>query len=91
VVLGWETWREIDSRYSLGSLEAGLSETMAAGYVRSRPTKPLAHLLFGALCEDAMVIARANKPREALVTVTREVDELLAGILVTKKRANLPR
>jgi len=70
VVLGWETWREIDSRYSLGSLEAGLSETMAAGYVRSRPTKPLAHLLFGALCE---------------------VDELVAGMLVTKKRANLPR
>src|SRR5437870_3125344 len=34
VVLGWETWREIDSRYSLGALEAGLRETTAAVLVR---------------------------------------------------------
>ena len=40
------------------------------------------HLLFGALCEGAMVIARAKKPREALATVTREVDELLEGMRV---------
>jgi hypothetical protein len=86
VVLGWETWREIDSRYSLGALEAGLQATMDAGYVRPRPTKPLAHLLFGAICEGAMVIARAKKPREALATVTREVDELLEGILVPNRR-----
>ena len=29
-----------------------------------------------------MVIARAKKPREALATVTREVDELLEGMRV---------
>ena len=90
VVLGWETWREIDYRYSLGALEAGLRESMAAGFVRPRPTKPLAHLLFGALCEGAMVIARAKKPREALATVTREIDELLDGILVPEKRRRSP-
>jgi hypothetical protein len=33
-----------------------------------------------------MLIARAKKPRDAIVTVTREVDERLAGMLVTKKR-----
>src|SRR2546425_9379073 len=86
VVLGWETWREDDSRYSPGALEAGLRETMAAGFGRPRPTKPLAHLLFGAICEGAMVIARAKKPRETLAAVTREVDELLDGMLVPKKR-----
>jgi len=42
--------------------------------------------LFGALCEGAMMIARARRPREALAVVTREVDELLAGMLVPKKR-----
>jgi len=31
VVLGWETWRKIDSQYALGALEAGLAEAMAAG------------------------------------------------------------
>jgi len=71
---------------ALGALEVGLRETMAAGYVRPRPTKPLAHLLFGALCEGAMMIARARRPREALAVVTREVDELLAGMPVPKKR-----
>jgi len=71
---------------ALGALEVGLRETTAAGYVRPRPTKPLAHLLFGALCEGAMMIARARRPREALAVVTREVDELLAGMPVPKKR-----
>jgi AcrR family transcriptional regulator len=86
IVLGWETWRKIDSRYALGSLEAGLREAMAGGFVRPREPAPLAHLLFGALCEGAMVIARAKEPRRALATVIREVDELLNGMLLPKKR-----
>ena len=86
VVLGWETWRKIDSQYALGALEAGLAEAMAAGFVRPRETGPLAHLLFGALAEGAMVIAKAKDPRRALATVIREVDELLNGMRLPKER-----
>ncbi len=85
VVLGWETWRKIDSQYALGALEAGLRDAMAGGFVRRREPGPLAHLLFGALCEGAMVIARAKEPRRALATVTREVDELLNGMRLAKR------
>src|SRR4029450_13352952 len=53
VVLGWEVWREIAARHSLGVIEAGLTGAMAAGQVRSRPTKPLARLLFGGPCGGA--------------------------------------
>lgn len=82
VVLGWEVWREIAARHSLGVIEAGLTGAMATGQVRSRPTKPLARLLFGALCEGARMVARATDPREALAEVVREIDDLLAGMLI---------
>jgi AcrR family transcriptional regulator len=78
-VLGWETWREIDARYSLGLIEAALQQAMTEGRV-SGSLKPLAHLLFGALCEGAMMIARAPKPRAALAEVMAQVDALLAAL-----------
>ena len=79
VVLGWEAWREIDARYSLGLIEGGLQQAMAEGRV-SGSLKPLAHLLFGALCEGAMMVSRAAKPRAALAEVRGQVDALLAAI-----------
>jgi AcrR family transcriptional regulator len=80
-VLGWETWREIDWRYGLAAVEAGLAQAMADGHVERRPTKALAHLIFGALCESTMVIARSPDPRRALGEVRRELDRLVTGIL----------
>jgi len=74
-------WREIDWRYGLGLIEAGLKQAMADGGVTKRPTKALAHLLFGALCESALLIARAPKPRQAFAQVRRELDGLLAALL----------
>ncbi len=79
-VLGWEAWREIDSRYSLGLIEAGLKQAMTEGRVRSRSIKPLAHLLFGALCEGATMVSRSPKPNETLSEVMRQVDEILLAI-----------
>jgi AcrR family transcriptional regulator len=80
-VLGWEVWREIDWRYGLALIESGLRQAMAEGHIPKRPTKAVAHMLFGALCESAMVIARAPKPREALRQARRELDVLLSGLL----------
>jgi len=79
VVLGWEEWREIDARYSLGLIEAALQQAMAEGRVAGS-LKALAHLLFGALCEGAMMVARAAKPRAALDEVLGEIDALLVAI-----------
>ena len=80
-VLGWETWRAIDWRYFLGLVEQGLAQAMAENQVKRRPTKALAHLVFGALCESAMVIARAPNPRQAMAGVRRELDVMMRGLL----------
>ena len=79
-VLGWATWREIDWRHFLALVDEGLAQAMLEHGAKRRPTKALAHLVFGALCESAMVVARAPKPREALRQVQEELDVLLGGL-----------
>jgi len=79
-VLGWATWREIDWRHFLALVDEGLAQAMLEHGAKRRPTKALAHLVFGALCESAMVVARSPKPREALRQVQEELDVLLGGI-----------
>jgi AcrR family transcriptional regulator len=79
-VLGWATWREIDWRHFLALVDEGLAQAMLEHGAKRRPTKALAHLVFGALCESAMVVARSPKPKEALRQVREELDVLLGGI-----------
>src|SRR5262249_20987319 len=50
-VLGWQTWREIDARMTLGLIESGLEAAIAEGAVAVRSPPTLARLLFGTLCE----------------------------------------
>jgi AcrR family transcriptional regulator len=53
-VLGWERWREIDSRHHLRRLRGALVAAMRAGLVERRDPDALAHLLMGALTEAAL-------------------------------------
>jgi AcrR family transcriptional regulator len=76
-VLGWEEWREIDMRHSLGILVAGLEGGMEAGVLRRQPVLPLAHLMLGAMGEAGMVIANAADPEAA----RDEVEPALLGLL----------
>jgi AcrR family transcriptional regulator len=59
-VLGWEQWREIEARYSLGLIRAGLEAAMHAGAIERRPLDPLAHVILGALMETGLYVARAD-------------------------------
>jgi AcrR family transcriptional regulator len=79
-VLGWAEWREIDERYGLGLVMAGLQGAMEAGSLRPQPVKPLAHLMLGALGEAAMVIANAEDPRAAREEVEPSLLSLLDGL-----------
>jgi AcrR family transcriptional regulator len=56
-VLGWAEWREIDAKYGLGLITAGLNLYMETGIIPRQPVEPLAHLLLGAMGEAAMLIA----------------------------------
>jgi AcrR family transcriptional regulator len=76
-VLGWEEWREIDMRYGLGIVMAGLQGGMDNGVLRRQPVRPLAHLMLGAMGEAGMVIANAADP----VAARAEIEPALLGVL----------
>ncbi|MFC0038667.1 TetR/AcrR family transcriptional regulator [Actinomadura rayongensis] len=82
-VLGWETWREIDERYALGLVTAGLEQGRAAGVLRTDvPLRPLAHMVLASLAEAGLLIAGSDDPetarREALPAVLAFLDGLRA-------------
>jgi AcrR family transcriptional regulator len=77
VVLGWEEWRDIDTRYGLGLVSFGLQNAMDRGLFRRQAVRPLAHLLAGSMTEAAMMIAHAPDHEAA----RREVEGPLLAIL----------
>lgn len=79
-VLSLDELREIESRYSLAALRAGLSRAIAAGAVTERPIDMLAHMILGALSEAAMAIARSPHPRKVLKDALGEFDRWLDGL-----------
>jgi len=81
-VLGWQEWREIDLKYGLGLLVAGLQGSMDAGILRPQAVRPLAHLLLGAMSEAGMVIANAEDPAEARAEVEGPLLGLLEGLRI---------
>jgi AcrR family transcriptional regulator len=79
-VLGWETVREIEAGYSMAMMRNGLEAAMASGRISRRPVDPLAHLLFGAICEGAMMVARAEDQRAATRELLSELRAMLASL-----------
>jgi AcrR family transcriptional regulator len=81
-VLGWEEWRAVGERYGLGLVIAGLQAAMAAGTLRVRAVKPMAHLILGALSEAGMLIANAEDHRAAREEIEPAMLALLEGLRV---------
>jgi AcrR family transcriptional regulator len=79
-VLGWETWQEIEQRYGYGLVLAGVEAAIGAGLISAQPIEPLAHVLFGALTEAGMVVARADAPRTARADMEAAMNRLLDGL-----------
>jgi AcrR family transcriptional regulator len=80
--LGWERIRELESD-SLALLQLGIEQAIEAGQIEPRPAAPLAHLLFGAICELAMVVARQPNQRAAHREAVAELDRLLSALTAT--------
>ena len=79
--LGWETIRELEAG-SLEMMKQGIQRAIDAGAIAERPVAPLAHLLFGAICETAMVVARADRPATALRESLAELTRVLLALEV---------
>ncbi|MDB1089052.1 TetR/AcrR family transcriptional regulator [Streptomyces sp. ACA25] len=78
-VLGWETVRGIQSDHTLRVLSAGLRATAPedsdGGDLDAR-----CRLVFGALCEAGMLLARSEDPARDLPVIAAEADRLLAAL-----------
>ncbi|SUA79311.1 Uncharacterised protein [Nocardia otitidiscaviarum] len=79
-VLGWDTVREIESDHTLRVLTGGLALATAEGELSPGDLQIRRHLVFGALCEGGMMLARTEDPTAALPLVVAEASRLLAGL-----------
>jgi AcrR family transcriptional regulator len=77
--LGFTAVREAEAP-TLTLLQEGLRRAMDAGHLDTRPVEPLAALLFGALCEAALTIARADDQRAAQRAMSAELRRLFDGL-----------
>jgi len=80
-VLGWQQWRAIEARHGLGLVTAALSTAVQEGLVAAQPVEPLAHALFGALTELALLIANASDRAAARRDAEAALHSLLDGLL----------
>ena len=79
VALGWETVRRIESG-SLDLMVVGIERAREAGRIETGNPRQLAHLLFGAICESAMVVAREPDQRRALREAVHELSAVLRAL-----------
>jgi len=86
-VLGWERWREIDTKYNLRLVMAALQAAMDQGIIAPAPTDSLAHMLMGAITEAAIFIAHADDKPAARRAVGANVVQLLSGLRIDKSKA----
>src|SRR5215203_7168712 len=75
-VLGWEEWHDIDAAHAVRQIQAGLESMMESG-----PTRPLAHLLHGAVLEASLYVAISEDPASARDEVWDGLERLLEGLL----------
>ena len=76
---GAGAWREIQAQYRLALVRAGLGSGHGGRPDREQPLEPLAHLIFGALIEAGLLIARADDREAVREQVAAGVDRLLDG------------
>jgi AcrR family transcriptional regulator len=82
-VLGWDTARAIETRFSTVAVRGALRKAMHAGVIRPFPLRPLALMLTGALSEACLYVAEADDPAAAREEVGALVLDLLSGLRVT--------
>jgi AcrR family transcriptional regulator len=82
-VLGWQTWREVESRHGLGLIVATLQAAADDGLLipTSAPIPVLAQLVLGALIEAALLIAHAPDRVAARAGAERGLQALLVGLV----------
>lgn len=79
--IGWAETRRLEGPL-LELMCSGIAVAAAAGRIDPRPAEPFAHFLFGALCETALTVARADDQGAAHRAALAEVDRVLGAMAV---------
>jgi AcrR family transcriptional regulator len=79
--IGWEQVRRLESPL-LDMMQVGIAQAAEAGRIAPRPPAPLAHFLYGALCETAMIVARADDQKAAHRQAVSEINRILDGLAI---------
>jgi AcrR family transcriptional regulator len=79
-VLGWEEWHEVQARFGLGLIHAGLGAAIGAGQLRPLPLDELANALLGALVEAALYVSRATDQVAAMARMRDVLTAILEGL-----------
>ena len=80
--IGWEGIRRLEAPL-LELMELAISRAVEAGRIAKRPPGPLAHFLFGATCEVAMIVARADDQKAAQRQAVAEIDRVLDSLAIS--------
>jgi AcrR family transcriptional regulator len=84
-VLGAAEWHEIDAGIGLVSMEAGLAALARDGFLSRSPSRSLAVLLFGALTDAGLSLARGDGPTKG--ELLDEFVALVTGTSAARTRA----
>lgn len=64
VVLGWDVWRKIDERETMGILNTHLKILLEDEVIHPIPLEPLTHFISGAINESILWISGTGDPRK---------------------------
>ncbi|MFI6870450.1 TetR/AcrR family transcriptional regulator [Nocardia sp. NPDC050406] len=80
-VIGWQAWREMETRHGLGMITDQLQRAVDAGLVVPLPVRTMAHLLLSAITEAGMLVAHAEDPQRAAAEAQQSLLLMVSGIL----------
>lgn len=83
--IGWDGIRRLEAPL-LDLMELAISRAVDAGRIERRPPAPLAHFLFGAICEVAMIVARADDQKIAQRQAVAEIGRVLDSLAITSRQ-----
>ena len=79
-VIGWQAWRALDERYTLGLIRAALAAASAAGRIKDESVEVSANVLLAVLVEVALLIARAPGDATVARNGRKAVDQFLDSL-----------
>lgn len=79
--VGWEGVRRLEAPM-MELMEVAIARAVEAGRIAPRPAGPLAVFLYGALCETAMSVARADNQKAAHRKALTELHHVLSGLRI---------